>query len=287
MDRLPTNPASVYSAHWAAMPWDILNEGRGSLSSMSYVDSILGLGPYGEAGLPIAACDKFLKTFSSQDVLAVLKAQTLKQATALETESKSEGLDEATASTPTRHYVFADDSDHTMGNAGGESKEEKVAKPFVSASEGTEEPWELLEPGESTRSSAMVSGPGLSPSQARLLGLLQDDLRKEFKAKGKDCNKLVKDLKEMIHAEEEAKAPLSLPSKLFSYLGSWTGYVPAGDPSKEALIPYLYLQNKAENLRKTMLFLRSAKPDQIEKFFQLLAHELTPMGNLGSLGEGA
>jgi hypothetical protein len=278
------SPRSIFSAHWAAMPLDLLNEGRGSLSSMSYVDHILKCGPYGQAAPPVAACDAFLKTLASEEVSAILEKKPLKMDAAPTLESKSEGLITMPSIRP-RHYVFVEPEAAATGEVRRESKEEKIVMPLLTSA-GADDPWELLDPSDSAGSCAMVSIPGLSPSQAELLQFLQDDLRSAFATKGKACALLVKSLKEGLHAQEEAKATSSLPARFFNYLGTWASGTGAVDPSKDALVPFLYLQSKAESLRKTMVFLKSAKPEEINKYFNLLAHELTPMGTVKTGGTG-
>jgi hypothetical protein len=180
-------PRTLYHAHWTAMTGEGMNDGRGSLSSMAYVDSVLGQGPF--AALPakaVAKCEKHASLVHSGEIQRLLQ------------------LSFDGPGRPAAAIQPLEDPDGWQVLARSES--------IRTVEEADEDSWSQVSRSEA----GPLPLPALGPERAAMMGLLQADLARDYDLAKKDHAKAALARKRELLRMEEEWNQLSLPA------GAWT-----------------------------------------------------------------
>jgi hypothetical protein len=226
-----------------------MNDGRGSLSSMAYVDSVLGQGPF--AALPakaVAKCEKHASLVHSGEIQRLLQ------------------LSFDGPGRPAAAIQPLEDPDGWQVLARSES--------IRTVEEADEDSWSQVSRSEA----GPLPLPALGPERAAMMGLLQADLARDYDLAKKDHAKAALARKrELLRMEEEWNQLSWFQRALRSALPPFFGRQSWEDQADFELAKYSHLLRRAEFLRNLEEFLSTARPDQVDKFFQLFQQELGPL----------
>jgi len=243
-------PRTLYHAHWEAMTGERMNEGRGSLSSMAYVDSVLKRGSYSElpAMAGVSSCEKHAHLVHAGEVERLIGLSFDQPA-------------HAPANAPSPE---AEEGWQTLANAAT----------LRTVEEGEEDTWTLLSRPELDQPPL----PALAPERAAMLKLLQADLARDYRQarKAYDSSALAYK-RQLLQMEAQWNGMSWFQRALYTALPSLSGRQDWEARTQFDLSQYSHILRRAESLQNILAFLGTATPNEIDKFFQLFSQELAPL----------